>query len=218
MERVEKLKEEERWAFRQRKKFKGPAIPKSLWDYLLEEGAWLAIDFKEERRWKLATAYQLAMEVRRWHKASPEGKAEMSIGHRPWGQPRQVRTAEIEDRQGLQGEEETEAMPDTVMTTDEDGVDAVLNSIPDVAEEDSFESVPDAAALGQENTQKANSIMKDKLEDVEMPSADPPVFKGQGGDDSDEDADGEDDDEEDFVGDLKAIESKLSRARFVSYN
>ncbi len=37
MERVETLKEENRWSFRQGKKFRGPVVPKSHWDYLLDE-------------------------------------------------------------------------------------------------------------------------------------------------------------------------------------
>lgn len=37
MEKIEQLKEEEKWSFRQRKKFRGPAIAKSHWDYMLDE-------------------------------------------------------------------------------------------------------------------------------------------------------------------------------------
>ena len=37
MERIEVLKNEGRWAFRQMKKQKGPVIPKSHWDHVLDE-------------------------------------------------------------------------------------------------------------------------------------------------------------------------------------
>lgn len=39
--------------------------PKSHWDYLLEEMQWMATDFAQERRWKLAAAKKV-----RWKMAS----------------------------------------------------------------------------------------------------------------------------------------------------
>jgi hypothetical protein len=46
---------------------------------------WLATDFKEERRWKLAAAYEIAAWCRDWYHASEERKAAMSVGGRKWG-------------------------------------------------------------------------------------------------------------------------------------
>ena len=37
LERIEKLKQEGRWSFRQPKKQKGPVLAKSHWDWLLDE-------------------------------------------------------------------------------------------------------------------------------------------------------------------------------------
>lgn len=37
LERIEKLKQEGRWSFRQPKKQKGPVVAKSHWDWLLDE-------------------------------------------------------------------------------------------------------------------------------------------------------------------------------------
>ncbi|KAI0082783.1 hypothetical protein K474DRAFT_1654950 [Panus rudis PR-1116 ss-1] len=70
MERVEKLKEEKRWSFRQPKKQRGVGTTmKTHRDYLLDEMKWMRTDFREERKWKLALAYTLAHSVMEWHEA-----------------------------------------------------------------------------------------------------------------------------------------------------
>jgi hypothetical protein len=40
-----------------------PARPKSHWQYLLEELAWLAVDFSQERLWRRTAAFAIAYEV-----------------------------------------------------------------------------------------------------------------------------------------------------------
>ncbi|PWN48969.1 hypothetical protein IE53DRAFT_370153, partial [Violaceomyces palustris] len=80
MARIEKLKSAGEWSFRQPKKQKGPVVRKSHWDHLLEEMKWLQTDFREERRWKVAVAYQLAHEVLTWHRArTPTARAVLCV-------------------------------------------------------------------------------------------------------------------------------------------
>ncbi|SPO32086.1 related to Chromatin modification-related protein EAF1 [Ustilago trichophora] len=69
MARIEKLKAQGEWSFRQPKKQKGPVVRKAHWDHLLEEMKWLQTDFREERRWKMTVAFHLAHEVAAWHRA-----------------------------------------------------------------------------------------------------------------------------------------------------
>ncbi|GAC72290.1 nucleolar GTPase [Moesziomyces antarcticus T-34] len=69
MARIEKLKAQGEWSFRQPKKQKGPVVRKAHWDHLLEEMKWLQTDFREERRWKMAVAFHLAHEIAAWHRA-----------------------------------------------------------------------------------------------------------------------------------------------------
>lgn len=40
---------------------------------------WLQTDFRQEHRWKIATAYNLAREVKRWHRSSPEDRKLLCI-------------------------------------------------------------------------------------------------------------------------------------------
>ncbi|KAJ7184286.1 hypothetical protein C8R46DRAFT_1063570 [Mycena filopes] len=68
LEHVETLKDAGRWSFRQPKKQRGiGGLTKSHWDYVMDEMKWMRIDFREERRWKLALAYNLSTAVLEWH-------------------------------------------------------------------------------------------------------------------------------------------------------
>ncbi|KIP08173.1 hypothetical protein PHLGIDRAFT_104756 [Phlebiopsis gigantea 11061_1 CR5-6] len=69
-ERIDALIDAGRWSFRQPKKQRGVGgLLKTHWDYLLDEMKWMRIDFREERKWKTALAYNLAHAVVEWHEA-----------------------------------------------------------------------------------------------------------------------------------------------------
>ncbi|KZV69466.1 hypothetical protein PENSPDRAFT_735350 [Peniophora sp. CONT] len=69
-ERIDALKLEGKWSFRQPKKQRGiGGLGKTHWDYLLDEMMWMRTDFREERRWKIAIAFDLSTAVLEWHKA-----------------------------------------------------------------------------------------------------------------------------------------------------
>ncbi|KAL7411354.1 hypothetical protein BDY24DRAFT_136851 [Mrakia frigida] len=80
MQRVEQLKSEGRWSFRQPKKQKGPPLAKSHWDWMLEEMKWLQTDFREERRWKVALAYEMSQWVLDWHDAKDKSEVCGRVG------------------------------------------------------------------------------------------------------------------------------------------
>ncbi|KAJ7739697.1 hypothetical protein DFH07DRAFT_752123 [Mycena maculata] len=68
LEQVELLKDAGRWSFRQPKKQRGVGgLTKTHWDYVMDEMKWMRIDFREERKWKLALAYNLSTAVLEWH-------------------------------------------------------------------------------------------------------------------------------------------------------
>ncbi|KAH0584018.1 hypothetical protein H2248_009593 [Termitomyces sp. 'cryptogamus'] len=70
IDRIELLKREGRWSFRQPKKQRAiGGVPKTHWDYLMDEMRWMRVDFREERRWKLALAYNISADVLDWHAA-----------------------------------------------------------------------------------------------------------------------------------------------------
>jgi len=84
MERIEQLKAEKTWSLRQFRKQRPPATHKAHWDYLLDEMTWMAVDFKQENRWKIATAFEIATEVKAFHRAKTlEEKQAFQIRVRP---------------------------------------------------------------------------------------------------------------------------------------
>lgn len=79
MARIDELKQAGLWSFRQPKRSRGPVERKTHWDFMLEEMRWLQTDFREERKWKLAMAYELVHQVAQWHRATPEERAALCV-------------------------------------------------------------------------------------------------------------------------------------------
>ncbi|KAM3825856.1 E1A-binding protein p400 isoform 3-T3 [Vipera latastei] len=66
-QRITELRKEGLWSLRRLPKLQEAPRPKSQWDYLLEEMQWMATDFAQERRWKMATAKKMVRTVARYH-------------------------------------------------------------------------------------------------------------------------------------------------------
>ncbi|OBA14489.1 uncharacterized protein OGAPODRAFT_83496 [Ogataea polymorpha] len=69
--RMEELKRKHSWSLRQPKKFLDPFLAtgkKTHWDYLLSEMKWLATDFKQERRFKMAQCHYIAQAFKEFWK------------------------------------------------------------------------------------------------------------------------------------------------------
>ncbi|XP_016852252.2 E1A-binding protein p400 isoform X4 [Anolis carolinensis] len=66
-QRIAELRKEGLWSLRRLPKLQEAPRPKSQWDYLLEEMQWMATDFAQERRWKMATAKKMVRTVARYH-------------------------------------------------------------------------------------------------------------------------------------------------------
>ncbi|KAJ3728687.1 hypothetical protein C8R42DRAFT_654457 [Lentinula raphanica] len=99
VDRVELLKQG-RWSFRQPKKQRtSGGITKTHWDYLMDEMKWMRTDFREERKWKMALAYNLSTSVLEWHAAGTQEKRLKRGICVHWKPPRQHATKDhvIED-------------------------------------------------------------------------------------------------------------------------
>nr|XP_060641637.1 E1A-binding protein p400 isoform X3 [Anolis sagrei ordinatus] len=66
-QRIAELRKEGLWSLRRLPKLQEVPRPKSQWDYLLEEMQWMATDFAQERKWKMATAKKMVRTVARYH-------------------------------------------------------------------------------------------------------------------------------------------------------
>jgi chromatin modification-related protein VID21 len=62
LRRIYQLQNANKWSLRQMAKYRDPTPPPSHQDFLLREMRWMRTDFREERRWKL----QLARNLARW--------------------------------------------------------------------------------------------------------------------------------------------------------
>lgn len=61
LKRVSELRKEGLWSAKRLPKVQEPSRNKSHWDYVLEEMAWLATDFAQERRWKKGVAKKVCI-------------------------------------------------------------------------------------------------------------------------------------------------------------
>ncbi|XP_051525000.1 E1A-binding protein p400-like isoform X2 [Myxocyprinus asiaticus] len=66
-QRIAELRKEGQWSVSRLPKLQEACRPKSHWDYLLEEMQWMAADFAQERRWKMAAAKKLVRTCARYH-------------------------------------------------------------------------------------------------------------------------------------------------------
>jgi chromatin modification-related protein VID21 len=60
LRRIYQLQNANKWSLRQMAKYPDPTPPLLHWDYLLQSMKWMRTDFREERRWKMATARNMA--------------------------------------------------------------------------------------------------------------------------------------------------------------
>ncbi|KAJ1979313.1 chromatin modification- protein VID21 [Dimargaris cristalligena] len=81
LQRIEALKSQNLWSFRQIERHEAPPRTKSHWDFLLDEMQWLQADFKEERKLKIALSHQIGTWVMAWHRATD--KSALCVRTRP---------------------------------------------------------------------------------------------------------------------------------------
>ncbi|OJT07867.1 Chromatin modification-related protein EAF1 [Trametes pubescens] len=185
-ERIESLKAASGWSFRQIKKQRGVGgLTKTHWDYLMDEMKWMRSDFREERRWKLALAYNLAHAVLEWHEAGTlEERIRLGICVM-WKPPLpgDVEMAEASEVDGpfRDSQEAEETGPDSRETetplndygSDEESEDEqdkeqqdVIDALePGTALQDALEQL-EAHAQSQPGSQEGVS-MKPKIEEIE---------------------------------------------------
>lgn len=66
LKRIYNLQSSHKWSLRQPKRSPEPIRPTTHWDVLLQEAKWMRTDFREERKWKMAVARNLATACAEW--------------------------------------------------------------------------------------------------------------------------------------------------------
>lgn len=79
LKRVYHLQHHNKWSLRQPKRCSEPPRQASHWDVLLKEMKWMRTDFREERKWKMAAAQNLAHACAEWVSASPEERKALQV-------------------------------------------------------------------------------------------------------------------------------------------
>lgn len=83
LERIFHLQSSNRWSLRQLARSVEPDRPVSHWDVLISQMRWLRVDFREERKWKIAAAKSLADSCADWCRSSAKGRMALQIKTRP---------------------------------------------------------------------------------------------------------------------------------------
>jgi chromatin modification-related protein VID21 len=83
LKRIYNLQSAHKWSLRQPKRSEEPIRQTTHWDVLLQEAKWMRTDFREERKWKMAVARNLAYACAEWFEASPEERKILQVKATP---------------------------------------------------------------------------------------------------------------------------------------
>ncbi|KDN72291.1 hypothetical protein CSUB01_06218 [Colletotrichum sublineola] len=79
LRRVYHLQQHDKWSLRQPKRCPEPVRPESHLDVLLQEMKWMRTDFREEKKWKLAAARNLAHACAEWVASTEEERKDIQV-------------------------------------------------------------------------------------------------------------------------------------------
>jgi len=79
LKKIYYLQSKEMWSLRQKERGVEPTRPASHWDALLTEVKWMRTDFREERKWKLAMAKNLADWCTEWSASEPGERSALQV-------------------------------------------------------------------------------------------------------------------------------------------
>lgn len=79
LKRIYGLQNSHKWSLRQPKRSEEPIRPATHWDVLLQEAKWMRTDFREERKWKMAVAKNMAFACAEWFEATTEERKILQV-------------------------------------------------------------------------------------------------------------------------------------------
>lgn len=83
LRRIHSLQAADKWSFRQPKRTPEPNRPVTHWDELLKEMKWMRTDFREERKWKMAIARNMAYACAEWVAADSKDRRLLQVKAMP---------------------------------------------------------------------------------------------------------------------------------------
>lgn len=79
LKRIYNLQSSNKWSLRQPKRSPEPIRPTAHWDVLLQEAKWMRTDFREERKWKMMVAKNLAYDCAEWVESDTEERKLLQV-------------------------------------------------------------------------------------------------------------------------------------------
>jgi chromatin modification-related protein VID21 len=83
LRRIYNLQSSGKWSLRQPKRQGEPKRQATHWDVLLQEAKWMRTDFREERKWKMTVAKNLAHACAEWVESGPEDRELLQVKATP---------------------------------------------------------------------------------------------------------------------------------------
>ncbi|KAF7978682.1 hypothetical protein HWV62_44931 [Athelia sp. TMB] len=165
LERVELMKDAGRWSFRQPKKQRGTGgLTKTHWDFLMDEMRWMRTDFREERKWKMALAYNLSTAVLEWHAAGTLRERLIQGICVLWKRPRTDASA-AEDSGNDAGSDQMD------MDVDGDADEPSVNPMVDYNSSDNDDDEGDVEQKDVIDSLDLSVIVRDVLDDADAANA-----------------------------------------------
>ncbi|KAK6207444.1 MYB and HSA domain-containing protein [Colletotrichum tabaci] len=146
LRRVYHLQQHDKWSLRQPKRCPEPVRPESHWDVLLHEMKWMRTDFREEKKWRLAAARNLAHACAEWVASTEDERKELQVSSYipPLPQPADTE-ADISMAETAMDVVDAQATPELVPSGDQDSPEHV-----DELQEEAIETVAPSAIFALE--------------------------------------------------------------------
>lgn len=126
LKRIYQLQFSNRWSLRQIERSTEPLRPTTHWDVLLDQAKWMRTDFREERKWKIAAAKNLADWCAEWVASRTEDRVLLQV-----------------KRKALIGQAQSDTVHNAPATVDGDTPQVEASDVPD------FELTPDLVSSAE---------------------------------------------------------------------
>lgn len=172
LKRIYHLQSSNRWSLRQIERSTEPARPPTHWDMLLDQMKWMRTDFREERKWKLTVAKNLAEWCAEWVASPAEGRAMLQVKTRRYlATVHTTPTLNVTDESSPlvdgQGGPMSEATPELISSHEDDSSDIMdeetprLEILPAIAPAAIFSLAPEDVLFGLNKTPISDKLLSE---------------------------------------------------------
>jgi chromatin modification-related protein VID21 len=132
LRRIYNLQSSGKWSLRQPKRQVEPTRQTTHWDVLLQEAKWMRTDFREERKWKMTVARNLANACAEWVASGPEDRKWLQVKAVPPPKATPLQDRPLEDIDMVDGanDERPRETPELIASGEFDSLDEFDEEIP----------------------------------------------------------------------------------------